>query len=258
MRFLPMTILVAVAIFAGMLIVAELGRRFARAQIRRDPEGVRAGLGPIESAMLALLGLLLAFTFNGAANRFEGRRTLIAEEANALDTAYRRLDLLPEGPRTALQKDFREYLRARLAAYAVWDQDRRLAAQRIARAEAIQDEIWARVVPAATALGGSTPMLVLIPINATFDVANKRLIATQAHPPLAVYVLLGAMTLLSAFPAGYAMGQRERRPTLHLVLFAATLAMAIFITISLEYPRLGLIRIDEADRNLVKVLEWMR
>ena len=257
MTFVPMTILIAVGLFVSMLVVQELGRRFGRAQLRRDPEGGRAGVGPIESAILALLGLLLAFTFNGAATRFEARRALIAEEVNALGTAYRRLDLLAEGPRAALQEKFREYVRERLAAYAAVE-DLALARRHLARSEELQDEIWLQVVPASTAVGGAIPMLVLTPINQMFDVATKRQIATQSHPPPALYLMLGAMTILSAFPAGYAMAQRATRPTLHMFLFAGTLAIAIFVTIDLEYPRLGLINIDEADKNLVKVLQSMR
>ena len=52
-------------------------------------------MGVIEGAVFALLGLLLAFTFSGAATRFEGRRHLIVEEANDIGTAYLRVDLLP-------------------------------------------------------------------------------------------------------------------------------------------------------------------
>ena len=61
------------------------------------------------------MGLLIAFTFSGAATRFDGRRQLIGEEANAIGTAYLRMDLLPQAAQPALREDFRNYVDARLS-----------------------------------------------------------------------------------------------------------------------------------------------
>ena len=48
----------------------------------------------VEGAVFGVMGLLLAFTFSGAASRFDGRRQLIVQETNAIGTAYLRVDLL--------------------------------------------------------------------------------------------------------------------------------------------------------------------
>jgi hypothetical protein len=58
------------------------------------------------------MGLLIAFTFSGAASRFDTRRQLVVEEANAIGTAYLRLDLLPASAQSALRESFRRYLEA--------------------------------------------------------------------------------------------------------------------------------------------------
>ncbi len=63
------------------------------------------------------MGLLVAFTFSGAATRFDDRRHLIVDEANAIGTAYARLDLLAPGPRQELRELFRRYVDGRLAIY---------------------------------------------------------------------------------------------------------------------------------------------
>ena len=81
-------------------------------------EGARAGLGAVDGAVFALLGLMIAFTFSGAASRLEVRRQLIVQEANAIGTAYLRLDLLPPGAQPGLREDFRQYVDARLAVYS--------------------------------------------------------------------------------------------------------------------------------------------
>jgi hypothetical protein len=79
-----------------MMVLYELGRRLGVRRRDKDPEGSRLGLGPVESAPFGLLGLLIAFTFSGAASRFDVRRNLITEEANLIEQAWRRVDLLPE------------------------------------------------------------------------------------------------------------------------------------------------------------------
>ena len=79
----------------GMLLFLEVGRRIGLRQRAKAAEGAVAGRGVIEGVVFALLGLLVAFTFSGAAARFDTRRQLIVEEANAIGTAYLRLDLLP-------------------------------------------------------------------------------------------------------------------------------------------------------------------
>ena len=76
----------AVSLVLGMLLLLEVGRRLGLKRLAR--EGSSAGFGAVESAVFALFGLLLAFTFSGAVERFYGRLGLIADEANAIGTAY--------------------------------------------------------------------------------------------------------------------------------------------------------------------------
>jgi len=113
-----MTILAFSGFLLAMLAVCELGRRFGMARIARDPDGLAKGMGAADGAVFALLGLLLAFTFSGAASRFEDRRHLVTAEANAIGTAYLRVDLLSPAVQPAMKDLFRRYLDGRFAAYA--------------------------------------------------------------------------------------------------------------------------------------------
>jgi len=69
----------AAGLFVGMLVLLEAGRRVGIRRMARDPEGARHGLGVVEGAVFSLLGLLIAFTFAGAATRFDARRQLVIE-----------------------------------------------------------------------------------------------------------------------------------------------------------------------------------
>src|SRR6188472_4331091 len=100
----------ALAMFAGMLAFAEAGRRVARKRAARDPHGAWLGTGIVDGAVFGLFGLVIAFTFSGAASRFDARRTLIVEEVNAIGTAYLRLDVLPIEAQRGLHDSFRRYL----------------------------------------------------------------------------------------------------------------------------------------------------
>jgi hypothetical protein len=60
-----------------------------------EPEASAKENGAVAAAIFGLMGLLIAFTFSGAASRFDERRHLIVQEANAIGTFYLRLDLLP-------------------------------------------------------------------------------------------------------------------------------------------------------------------
>ena len=104
-------------VFVGILAFLELGRRIGKRGIVQH--GV-AGLSSTESpqtAVFALLGLLIAFTFSGALSRFDVRRSQAVDEANAIGTAYLRADRLPPSLQPRLRETMREYVDARIETY---------------------------------------------------------------------------------------------------------------------------------------------
>ena len=243
----------------AMLAVSELGRRFGMARIARDPEGLAKGIGAAEGAVFALLGLLLAFTFSGAASRFEDRRHLITAEANAIGTAYLRVDLLSPDVQPAMKDLFRRYLDGRLETYRN-AQD--LAATKASLAEdvALQGEIWKLAVEDATKPGTPTPVatLVLPALNEMIDITSTRVMATRNHPPVVVFVMLAALSLVGALLVGYGTSVNRQRTWLHNLVFAAILTLTIYVIVDFEFPRVGLIRVDDADQMLIDLREGMR
>ena len=248
----------AVLLFAGMLVMLEFGRRYGTRQRRLHGEHHAEGLAAVEGAVFALLGLLVAFTFSGAATRFDERRSLIVEEANDIGTAYLRLDLLPPDLQPAVRQKFREYVDARIATYRALP-DIEKAREHLARANALQGEIWRLAVPAAAqAAPGSAASVLLLPaLNAMFDIANVRTWVTQMHPPQVVFLMLAALALGCALIAGHGMSAAPERNWLHMVAFALVLASAVFVIVDLEYPRLGFLRVDSFDQAIVEVRRGM-
>ena len=159
MNFALSAALYSIALFAGMIVFGEMGRRVARRRAARDPEGAWQGIGVIDGALFALLGLVIAFTFSGAASRFEGRRHLIVDETNAIGTAYLRLDLLPAESQEALRDRFKRYLDTRLAVYERLP-DLAAAHAELENSNRIQAEIWAETLTAARGIQPATMLLV--------------------------------------------------------------------------------------------------
>ena len=109
-----MTHIVGALLFFGIVFLVTLGCLEVGVRVGRralsGPDAHRpAGLGTVETVAFGVLGLLLAFTFSGAAARFDGRRAQVVEEANDIGTAWLRLDLLPAGP-AAVARSFRRYV----------------------------------------------------------------------------------------------------------------------------------------------------
>ena len=103
--------------FAHSGACVSIGRRFGYLQLQKHTEHKLEVVNVAESAVFALLPLLVAFTFSGAYERFENRKIHILEEANVYDAAYEYIDLVPAKYQPALRADIREYLDLHLASY---------------------------------------------------------------------------------------------------------------------------------------------
>jgi hypothetical protein len=249
--------LFALGLLVGMILMLELGHRVGARQRARITEGGTAGIGAVEGAIFALLGLLIAFTFQGAMVRFDERRALIVQEANNIGTAWLRIDLLPASTQPALRDLFRQYLDSRLLTYRKIPDTVAVKAELDHTAQ-LQGEIW-KVALAGQKESGQVIVVGLLPaLNQMFDIVTTRTMAAQTHPPAILFVLLGLMACAAAFLAGHGMSGSKTRSWIHSLGFAAILAVTVFVIMDMEYPRLGLIRVDSFDQVLVDLRQSMK
>jgi hypothetical protein len=249
----------AVLLFLGMLILIETGRRLAIRRRSRESEGERSSLGTVEGAVFALFGLLMAFTFSGAAGRFNEKRMLIAEEVNCIETAYLRLHLVPRETELALQDLFRRYVDSRLETYHRLP-NMQLAEEEMVKSKELQEEIWTQAVE-ATRLPTAHPdggKLLLPALNNMIDIATTRTMALQIHPPRIIYALLFGLGLICSLLAGYRMASGPHRSWLHILGFTVITVVIVYVVLDVEYPRTGLIRLETADQLLVKLRQSMK
>jgi len=245
------------ALFLGMIFLLEVGRRAGIRRKTNDPEGARHGLGVVEGAVFSLLGLLIAFTFSGALTRFDGRRILVTEERNAIAKAYLRVDLLLPADQPALRVLFRQYLDSRLTMYRKFP-DMVAARSEYTRTIKLQNEIWSKAVVASQATGSAPVEILLLPaLNAMIDITTTRMEVMKVHPPRIIFGMLGGLALAAALLAGYGM-VGQMRSWFHGIGLAAAVSVTAYVIVDLEYPRLGLIRVDSADVVLEELLTSMK
>ncbi|VVC76322.1 hypothetical protein AQUSIP_16330 [Aquicella siphonis] len=155
MNYSIIGILSALALFILMILLIALGHHFGKQR------AVTGGLNITEGAVFTLMALLVAFTFSSASQRFDQRRIMIIEEANAIGTAYLRLDMLKPDEQSALRKDFMMYINSRLAVYKLIP-DFNAVHEELKRAEQIKAKLWRDAVAAcANSNSPSTAMLIL-------------------------------------------------------------------------------------------------
>ena len=256
MTFSLLALLTILGMFAGTLAMLEAGRRLGRRRNALDPVGARAAnTGAIDGAVFGLMGLLVAFTFSGAAKRFDTRREMIVAEVNAIGTAWQRLDLLPAPAQSSLREKFRQYLDARIEAfrripdYAGMDSE-------LARAGRLELSMWAEAISACRDSGSqSVTMLVLPALNEMFGAATQRTAGTKMHPPLLIYIALGLLLLAASLIAGYGLGVGKLRDWVHALAFVIVMTLTAYVILDFEFPRVGFIRIHGFEQVLVDLRE---
>ncbi len=252
-------LLFVLLLLIGMLLLLEVGRRLGVRRRPKETEGERGGLGTVEGAVFALFGLMVAFTFSGAASRFNEKRMLIAEEVNCIETAYLRLHLVSHQAQPALQELFRHYVDSRLETYRRLP-DMVAAEMEMANSKKIQEEVWTAAV-AATRLPDSHPssgLLLLPALNNMIDISTTRTMALQLHPPRIIYALLFGLGLICSLLAGFRMSSGQHRSWLHILGFTVLTVIIVYVMLDVEYPRAGLIHLESADQLLVNLREHLK
>jgi hypothetical protein len=245
----PFSIL-GISLLVAIFVAMEIGRWSGS---RISQQGPERATGIVDGAVFGLMGLLIAFSFSGAASRFDARRQLIVQESNRIETAYLRINLLPADFQPLLRQKFRDYVDARLAAHRKHP-DLNLTAVELRQVEALQREIWANAVAGCQKTSSPAVMtLVLGAVNEMIDMATTRTEGTRIHPPAVVPVMLIVLVFACSLLAGSLMAANKTRNWVHVLSFAIMLSFTVLVILDLEYPRVGLIRIDIWDRVLLEL-----
>jgi hypothetical protein len=233
---------VFVMTIAVVAVAVETGFRLGRRRSRRGEDAKDASVGSMVGATLGLLAFMLAFTFGMAEGRYNTRRLLVRDEANAVQTTFLRAGFIAEPRRTEIRALLREYVEVRLAAVRQFD-----PGPTIARAEEIQHQLWSRAVAEGEKNPGSiTVGLFVNTLNELIDLHTRRVHAglRSRIPPIIIQVLY-FVTVLAMVSAGYLSGLAGKRT--HLVTGALVLAFSsvMLLIVDLDRPLEGRLKVSQ-------------
>jgi hypothetical protein len=226
------------------LLIVEVGYRIARKRQTSIDEATKAWFTAIYSAILAMLGLLLGFSYSMAQQRFEARKQLVVEEANAIGTTYLRAQWLPEPYRGDVAKLLRQYVDARLPKDLESRNIDELVQNVSVLSERLLDQLWVHAVEIAKKNPTPVVSLFLSALNETIDLHAKRLAQFQNRVPESVLLLLYLFTSVAMLITGYGSGLRPQRIVLPIVAMVLLVSTALYVIVDLERPQ-GLITVSQ-------------
>ena len=252
LRFILISLGAAIGLFLFLLLCVEIGRHLGLRRMKRVGGPPSSG-GIVDNAVYGLLALLIGFTFSGAAARFDHRREMVGDEANAASTAWQRIELLPVAQQDPVRDGLRQYLDAVLEWYQTPDKID-VALHQPASVTRAQENVWRRSVEACLTSQGDVARMLLLPaLNELFDAVDRERMARRLHPPAIVWLMLSITALASALFVGYEFSGSPRN-WLYIIGFTVSVAVSTYVIVELEYPRLGLATSASAiDRPLVEV-----
>ena len=229
----PVTI---VLIAAAAELGALLGRRF-RAEVPAGPD-----IGTLTGAALGLLALLLGFSFSLALSRYDVRRTMVLEEANAIGSTANFALMLPEASQRPILDLLRDYTAARIDLDAQYDPARQ--ARDIARSLDLQARLWRTAVTVTEAAPQSLQAYRFVnSLNEMNNIHERRVTALRYHVPgVLMFMLVGVAMVAMGFTGYHAGVAGSRRPVATLIM-SVMVAVVIMLVIDLDRPARGLIRV---------------
>lgn len=239
-------LLLTLALVGAMELGYRLhSRAIHRALARGEPEPNETGSGYVLSAALGLLGLLIAFVFSMANDRYVERRQLVTAEANAISTAVMRYELLPEPHRGDILRSMADYVKVRLEFYD-FGADMTKVAEAEAQAEAMQRKIWRQVSAAVrTPEGAGVAMGVMMPTNDMFNLETARRAALEERVPARALHVLIVFAVVTAAIMGHGLAHGRRRHMVSTFGLFVLVAMAISLIVDLDSPRVGSVRVPQ-------------
>lgn len=242
---------VTAAIFLSIIAFYIFGHYLKRRSIRINPKKINHDLGSINGALLALLGLLLAFTFSMASARFDTRRQLIIEEANNIGTVFLRTEIYPDSIQKVLKTNLKEYVDARIA-FSQGGVDVPKLVKNFLHADAVGKKLWTNVADYAKIDPTTTRTSEIIPaLNDMIDITTTRRAAGESTIPDSIMYFLFALCISSAFLLGY--DNKTKIDWIVIFGFAIMLSATVFTIIDLDRPRSGLINMDTPTQKLIEL-----
>lgn len=236
-------------LFIGTVVIVlgiiELGYLVGKEARRRREDEKEAPVSAIAGTVLALLAFVLAFTFGIVSNRYDTRRELVQEQANAISTAYDRTDFLPEAMGNESKDLFRTYVDT-LIFVSNADNMADLPAK-IGELRAIQSQLW-EIAVANVRAGDNSDISALYvdSLNQMNEVfATRVTVAVESRLPNELWIMLYLLVGFAMFSVGYQTAIANSQRTWVLVALALSFSIVIVLIAALDNPERGYIAVSQ-------------
>jgi hypothetical protein len=233
-------LLVATGLIAGVIAAHDIGFWLGSLTRSKD-EPFDRQVGLVRTSTAALVAFLIGFAFSGAASRFIDRQDMIVKEANALGTAYLRADTIAEPQRSELKAAIKEYTADR--ATLLSREGRGQIEALLTKVSGLHERMWKSAIE-ATQSNAPLMAVVLPPINEIIDLHSTHLAMVRRHLPIPIMAMLLGTVAISVGMIGFGNGRVGRRFSVLDAVYGVALAAALWMTIDLDYPGIGLIRVS--------------
>lgn len=249
---LPLWSIFLFATAIGM-VALEAGYRFGYWRHAHASGEKQEPVAAMVASILGLLAFMLAFTFSMAAARFDARRQVVLEEANAIGTTYLRTRLLPQPQRAESANLLRQYTELRVE-YLKQGK----VAELIARSEELHERLWSQAAAAAEKDPHSIPTgLFLQSLNETIDMHSKRaFVSLRSRVPFTIWLSLFSLTLLGMASVGYQAGLSGTRRSPEMPVLTLAFAGVLLLIVDLDRGHEGLLRVSQqATIDLLRTMQ---
>ena len=162
----------------------------------------------LREGLFVLLGLLLGFTVAIVLPRFDSRRQLVIDEANAIGTTLLRAEILPEPQRGKTLELLREYVVVRHDFASEKLLDRSALNRQTQRTKALQGQLWQQIVAVTQQSQTVVVATYLQALNDMIDVSEKRLAAFENRVPKTVWLIIFVVAVFQSFATGFSLKRR--------------------------------------------------
>jgi hypothetical protein len=219
-----------------------------RARQRNPNEESHDDFAFVLGAALTLLGLIIGFTFSMAVSRYDQRKNLEEQEANAIGTEYVRADLLPSADAVKVRVLLKDYLDQRILYYKARNEQKlRQINAEIAR---LQTEMWSAVAIPAVAQPTAVRALSVAGMNDVLNSEGYTQAAWWNRLPIAAWTLLITISIFCNLLIGYVA---HGKSAFLFIILPITLSISLFLIADIDSPRGGVIRIYP--QNLERLVE---
>ena len=232
-------------IIAGVVFGFVAVGYFAGRALRKHAEKLREPVGIVQGALLALVGLILAFGMTLAVGRYDSRRAAVVDDANAIGTTYLRAQTLAEPMRSRSLQLLRRYADASLKLSHEVPTSGKFD-DTVAEEDVLQRQLWGLAGDALDAApNASAPRLYVQTLNEMIDEQTVRIAALNNRIPGAVLALelLGAAIafgLLALYTAMHGGGATT------VILAGGLVTLLLLVLFDLDRPTRGVIRVPDA------------